>query len=164
MTKNWERLGEEIRASRIALGCTQAELAAGAGVSRASVQNLEQGRSFKRTTPSMRAVTDFLGWPPQRLAQILETAPGVQARSPADEQAAAGGDLPARVSAALVNGSLLDAQVMELGGEAQVIVVVRGKSDASQDEIRTALERWQRAEKRLRNEGEGAPQGGGPRP
>lgn len=67
---------------------TQEELAEAAGVSRASVQNIEQGRAFKRATPSLRAIAKALSWPYDRVAAVVEGRPETP---DADPQAPSGG-------------------------------------------------------------------------
>jgi hypothetical protein len=64
--------------------------------------------------------------------------------------AAAAAGLPLRIADELSEGSLLDTAVIPLGGDARMVVVVKGKPSASPEEIRRGLEAWRRAQPQLR--------------
>ncbi|MFG7942936.1 helix-turn-helix domain-containing protein [Streptomyces cacaoi] len=163
MDRDWARLGSELASARKhALDLTQTEIAKQLGVSRSAVQGIERGDA-KRVSPTMRAYARAVGWADESIDAVLaggnptsaephgtETEPASDAAPTAGE---APSDLPLRVMHGLREGALLDATVIELPTNADVrmTVVVRGSPDASPEEIRRALEAWERAERHLQH-------------
>jgi DNA-binding XRE family transcriptional regulator len=149
MAYDWTALGREIRNSRIAQGMTQDDLAAAAHVSRASLQNLERGAVRTRVPTSLRAVTDALGWAPTAALSILQPDAGIKA-APQPQEPISAFDLPLRVQQELHDGPLLDSTVIDLPDSgARMVVVVKGKSDATPEELRQALLAWMKAQQVL---------------
>jgi transcriptional regulator with XRE-family HTH domain len=153
---------------------TQAELAAAIGVDESTVQNLESamfGRGFSRMPGSAREAARYFGWTEDSVANILAgghptvAKPKIDASSAAVEELsrmiAAGevpaGELPRRIANALTaSGPLLDATIIELPGddgepEGEIVVIVKGKASASQEQLDHAVARWSQAERRLRS-------------
>jgi transcriptional regulator with XRE-family HTH domain len=140
----WQRLADAIVSARSARGLRQVELAMKAEVSRGTLQNLERGQAVRMAT--VFSVARALEWPHDHAEKLLaERVEGVPATTPLPS------DLPLRVVDELEDGPLLDSTVLHLGDEsgARMIVVVRGKPDASPEEIRKALEEWRRVERRI---------------
>ena len=73
-----ENLGLLLRGARQALGLTQSELAARAGLSTGAVRDLEQGRSSRPRATSVRALAEVLGLEPAHRARLhrLASPPG----------------------------------------------------------------------------------------
>lgn len=120
MDLDYAALGEAIRRSRILADLTQQALADRAGVSRATISNLESGRvPLARIPTSLRDVARSLGWPAERAAEILR---GGQVT--ADDLGVRGSELPG-------TGPLVDAGVLDLSQyddevQAEFIFVCRG--------------------------------------
>ncbi|MFD5675583.1 helix-turn-helix domain-containing protein [Streptomyces sp. NPDC127040] len=149
MAYDWIALGREIRNSRIAQGMTQGDLAAAAGVSRASLQNLERGAVRTRVPTSLRAVTDALGWASTAASSILQGDSGAPV-APHLAGSDSASDLPLRVQQELQDGPLLDAMVIDLSNSgARMVVVVKGKTDATPAELRRDLLAWVKAQQVL---------------
>ncbi|GAA1065302.1 helix-turn-helix transcriptional regulator [Streptomyces asiaticus] len=168
MGRDWKRLADAVRAARTALGMTQVELADAAGVAEATVQNLEGGKDRNRLPTSLPRVERALRWGPGSGAAILnggepaslpptlDTETGAAESAPAAAEGAPPGGLPLRIVQELADGQLLDTTVMDLtplGSEARMIVVVKGKPDASPEQIRRDLLAWQKAQRKLQNLG-----------
>jgi len=174
MVRDWVRLGLAVRAAREARSMTQAELAAAIGVDESTVQNLESamfGRGFSRMPGSAREASRYFGWTEDSIQNVLSggdpttAKPTVDPSAPAVEELArmiAAGEVPAselprRIANALTaSGPLLDATIIELADddgepEGEIVVIVKGKASASQDQLDRAVERWERAERRLRS-------------
>lgn len=150
MTRDWKRLGEAIEAARDALGMSQVGLAEAAGISESTVQNYEAGVVRVRLPVTLGHVEQALGWAPGSGVAVLKGGdPTPIAATPAKAEL----NLPLRVAQALEDGQLIDTKILELNDKsgAKMIVVVKGKPNASPDEIRAALEAWERAEDRLRD-------------
>ena len=69
----WARLGQALASARRALGLTQEELAAQAGVGLGSVKNAEAGTVPKARMPyTIPAIAKALGWPDGAVDTVLE--------------------------------------------------------------------------------------------
>jgi DNA-binding XRE family transcriptional regulator len=162
MDLRWDRLGEELQAARVAASYTQEDMARELGVSRASIQKIERGDSFRRVTPTMRAFAQRLGWSENSIERVLEGGTPALADTPAarDRKTAAGVSaeatgLPLRIVDELEDeGDLLDSVVLPLGDDARMVVVVKGKPGASPEEIRRNLEAWRKAQRHLQSVGD----------
>jgi len=64
MSRDWARLADVVKAARTSKGLTQVTLAEAAGVSEATVQNLEAGGDRRRLPSSLPKVERALGWRP----------------------------------------------------------------------------------------------------
>lgn len=167
MERDWERLGSTVRAARKAKGLTQQELGALVQVSRAAIQQIEQGKQFTKVTPALRAVEHALGWQRGSVEGVLgggdptlapnpdgPTAPGARPAPAPDVLDDA--QLPLRVRQALGEGHLLDATVIDLPAEgsdeagAQIVIVVKGKPTTSPEQMRKHVAAWERLERGLR--------------
>jgi transcriptional regulator with XRE-family HTH domain len=71
---DWDAVAQAIRSQMGRLSITQLELAAKAGVSLATVQELARGVPRKRYGRTLTAVSSALGWPPDRIEQIASRA------------------------------------------------------------------------------------------
>lgn len=150
----WARLATAIRAAREARGLSQVALAELAGISEGSVQNLESGSSRSRIPPSLAKVEPHLGWAEGSGRTILDGGDPTPAAPPAEPRSGATrrGDLPLRVVDELESEDpLLDSTVIQLPGAngARMTVVVRGKPDATPQEIQDALLAWRKTERNL---------------
>lgn len=150
----WNRLATAIRESRYAQELTQAEAAEKAGISRASLQNIEHGgRRLRMAT--VHAVTRSLRWRPGYAEDVLagrsEGPPTELVTKELPEVPAPASDLPLLVERELSHGSLLDSQVVHLGGDAGVraIVVLRGAPDMTERQIEEAFKAWRRMRKNV---------------
>lgn len=165
MDRDWKRLGAHLQAARKAKGITQAELADEFDSSRSLITQIEGGREFAKPTLAIRAFARRVGWTDESVDTVLaggepvlihtdSTAPmpTVEAEGTVASAELTGGahPLPLRIVSEIQDdGPLLDATVIPLGEDARMVVVVKGKPNASPDEIRQALDRWQRAQPRL---------------
>lgn len=146
---------------------TQLELAERAGVSESTIQNLEAGRQYTRRPPSLSRVEAALGWAPGSADIVLDGGEpvehvdrAVEPSTPEEAVTAPSGQpilktgMPLRIVQELTMGQVMDADVLDLsrpGSDARMVVVlVRGQSDASPDEIREDFEEWSRVQRELR--------------
>ncbi|MFR9796566.1 helix-turn-helix transcriptional regulator [Streptomyces sp. MS06] len=149
----WVELGAAIRAAREARGLRQVDLADLAGVSEGTIQNLENGDRRPRIPPSLAKVEPHLGWAPESGLAILRGETPTTLHEPADDRAQMRRDLPLRIVDELESSDpLLDSTVIQLPGTdgARMTVVVRGRPDATPEEIQEALLAWRRTEQELR--------------
>lgn len=152
---DWSRLGAALTSSRHAQGLTQVETASRAGVSRATLQNLERGKPARLST--VHAVARALSWPSEYAENVLADRTGglppalhpESGRQAADAESAS--DLPLAVLNELKQGSLIDSEVVELGAEsgARIIVVMRGDADMTPEQIEAVLEDWKRMRRQV---------------
>ncbi|MEU0181840.1 helix-turn-helix domain-containing protein [Streptomyces sp. NPDC006207] len=165
MTWNWIRLGDRLQAARKAKKLTQGELAELAGVSLATVQAIEGGKTFQRVTPTVRGLARLVGWTDDSPEAVLNggdptlaDTPDRPAAPPRNEVGQAGGGslghLPARIRAELEEGQVLDTGVYDLSpgddSGAQLIVVIKAPSTATPAQIRQYMDEVRRAERKLR--------------
>ncbi|GAA3032813.1 transcriptional regulator with XRE-family HTH domain [Streptomyces olivoverticillatus] len=162
MNGDWGRLGTAVQAARKAKGLTQPQLGELIGVSRATVQAIEQGREFAKITHTLRALETPLGWKAGSIENVLaggdptykasDTEPDNAAMPITDDSQA----LPLRVRQALGEGHLLDATIIDLPAEgsdepdAQIVIVVKSKPTASPERMRRNVAAWERVERKLR--------------
>ncbi|MFB7858964.1 helix-turn-helix domain-containing protein [Rhodococcus qingshengii] len=136
MDLDFGALGSALRQSRITARLTQQELANMAGVSRATICNLETGRVPSARIPhTLREVTDALHWPPAKALRILR-----------GQEAPSEPTVPLREISS--GGTLLDAGVLDLSEydrrvQANFVFVCRGEADslALVDSLRATLVR-----------------------
>ncbi|NUP23578.1 MAG: helix-turn-helix domain-containing protein [Streptomyces sp.] len=155
MDQDPARLGAALKATRLSRSprLTQEAVAAALDVSRATVQNIERGTGPTKATPSIRAYAALLGWTPASVDKVLAGGdPTLVGEEDAGEAAITeSGRLPLRIVDELSDdGALLDTAVIPLGDDASMVIVVKGRPDASPEEIRAALEAWRRAQPQLR--------------
>jgi|GEM_PF-2350304 len=162
----WAKLATAIRAAREARGLSQVALAELADISEGSVQNLESGSSRTRIPPTIAKVEPHLGWAEGSGRTILAGGNPTPATPPAEPHSAAPprGNLPLRVVDELESSDpLLDSAVIQLPGAngARMTVVVRGKPDATPQEIQDALIAWRKTERNLHRLSDGDDGGNG---
>lgn len=153
----WDRLANAIRAAREALSLSQAGLAELAGISEGSVQNLESGKPRTRMPQSLPKVEPHLGWAPGSGVAILnggDPTPLPASSTPAgpSSEDKLREKLPLRIIDELTSDDpLLDSTVIQLPGVdgARMTVVVRGRPNATPEEIQEALLAWRKAEQQL---------------
>jgi DNA-binding XRE family transcriptional regulator len=156
MEQNWKAVAEAIRASRMAQGMTQEGLAATVGVSRVTIQSLESGSARTRVSTALLEVARILGWPNGHVEELLsggESAlPVRNVRKPRRPERTG---LPLRITKELDQGQTYDAQVLDLPGEsgARIIVVVKGDSDATPEQVEEALLAWRRMARKMQQAG-----------
>ncbi|MFJ2399783.1 helix-turn-helix transcriptional regulator [Streptomyces xanthochromogenes] len=158
MGRDWARLAEAVEAARIELGMTQVDLAQAAGVSEGTIQNLESGKDRPRFPTSLPRVERALKWAPGSGDAVFSGGdpiplppeePAPEDVAPSDVQS-----LPLRIQQELADGPLLDTTVLDLtplGSDARMIVVVKGKPDATPEQIRRDLLAWAKAQHLLQN-------------
>lgn len=159
MEQNWARLGAAVAAARRPR-LTQQQLAEKVGVSRGTVQNIEHGKGLTKITPTLRAVEREIGWAPGSLERVMAgeepvpleepappKVPSAEVAGPPPPSAVASG-LPARVRQQLVRGDLIDTTVVDLGDDTTMVIVVRGKPNASPEELQRSLLAWEEARSR----------------
>ncbi|MFF0426878.1 helix-turn-helix transcriptional regulator [Streptomyces sp. NPDC004520] len=154
MDEDWGRLATEIKAARLALGMTQKELAAAAGVGYSSLQRLESGHAFDGIPPSAYKVAQVFGWTHESPRLILAGGKPVLVEQAAGPAKTRDRSLPARVEQALAEGELVDTEVLELPGGLTVVVVGRSvgpRSDEEKAELGDALREWTRAQRKLKD-------------
>lgn len=158
MGRDWKRLAEAIKEARQALRLTQVDLAHAAGVSESTVQNLEAGESRTRIPTSLPKVERALNWSEGSAQAVLEGGEPAPVTSHEGDTDRVGTvtELPLRIVQELADGPLLDTTVLDLtplGSDARMIVVVKGKPDASPEQIRNDLLAWAAAQRHLENLG-----------
>ncbi|MGW3298415.1 helix-turn-helix transcriptional regulator [Streptomyces rubiginosohelvolus] len=149
MSRDWVRLGHAIEAARDAKGMTQVALAEAADVSESTVQNLEAGKERKRQPPSVKKVEAALGWAPGSADAVLAGGEPTSLSAAPSSDASPVGDqtgLPLRIVQELSDGPLLDTRVLPLSGESRMVIVVKGTTDASPEQIRRDLLAWAKAQ------------------
>lgn len=156
MDQDWVRLGEALKAARVAARpkLTQTDVAERLGVSRATVQNIEQGKGFKRVSSAIRAYGALVGWTAESPEQILaggDPTPDDPALRPAIPPSVAKG-LPLTVQDELErDGAVVDTAVVHLPDGTAVTVIVKGASKSPTPEERQRhLEAWRRVQPMLR--------------
>lgn len=168
MTYDWARLSKALQAARKARGIGQVELGELVGVRRSAIQKIERG-DMKKVTPTIRAIARVVGWTDDSVDRVLaggepELAEPKAPDEPEAEVAFLGrSDLSLRLVHDITSGGpLLDATVLPLADDdvelGHMVIVVRGKPDASPQAIRRALEEWERREMRLRGVADEAPE------
>jgi DNA-binding XRE family transcriptional regulator len=163
MDQDSARLGAALKATRLGRKprLTQEAVAASLDISRATVQNIENGSTSKVTPTTVRAYAALLGWTPTSVDRVLSGGEPTLAgeESTGEASLAEPSRLPLRIVDELSDdGALLDTAVIPLGDDASMVIVVKGRPDATPDEIRTALEAWRRAQPQLREISTGQPQ------
>lgn len=157
MDRDWARLGTALQGARKSRRpkLTQEDVAAELGVSRATVQNIERGKPFARPTATHLAYAKLVGWVEASAEQVLHGGEPALAE-PAGNAEATGEvsaettRLPLRIVDELQDeGALLDSIVLQLGDDARMVVVVKGRPNASPEEIKRNLEAWRKAQRHL---------------
>ncbi|TMU98053.1 helix-turn-helix transcriptional regulator [Streptomyces sp. DASNCL29] len=167
MERDWARLGRALAEAREERALKQEEVADQLDIGRSTLQAIEHGRPRAKVTPTIRAYARLVGWtdespervlvggtPTMRPEQATDTAaPALAAGRNEETEPLAAHDLSRRVLQALQEGPLLDSQIVTVetpGGEVRATIVVRGKPDASPEDLDKALLAWQEREERAR--------------
>lgn len=159
MERDWVRLGRLLAEARKARGLTQADAADRIGVTRTAIQSIERGDERVKITGTMRGYARLVGWEDGALQEVVaggEPSMGTPGdREPAERPRTLDDlNLPPLVQEELREGQVLGAGVYDLtpeGSTAQLIVVVKGPSDATAEDIRRYAQAWRQAERRLRD-------------
>ncbi|MFJ4009403.1 helix-turn-helix transcriptional regulator [Streptomyces sp. NPDC090026] len=161
----WERLGNALSTARRTQQprLSQKGAAEALGVSRATVQNIEQGRSLTRVTPTIRAYARLVGWTDDSPEAVLDGRPPTlrdeEPQEPATDPPASDTpprpdlSLPPLIEEELREGQVLASGVYDLtpeGSTAQLIVVVKGPNDATAEDMRRFHRAWRQKQRRLR--------------
>ncbi|CAG6392728.1 helix-turn-helix domain-containing protein [Streptomyces cocklensis] len=157
METPWARVGTALRAARKAQELTQAELAARADVSAGTIRAIERGQEFQKVTPTLRAVEAAIGWAEGSVQAILDGGEPTPAPAPETTQAAAVASLeglPYRIAQALADGTALDTRLKTIGSGGEIVIIVKGREGATDEEKRAILREWERQEGHLDRLGE----------
>ncbi|MER5769590.1 helix-turn-helix domain-containing protein [Streptomyces sp. NPDC001985] len=160
MTWNWPALGNHLQAAREARRMTQPQLADRVGVSLSTVQSVEAGKPFAKVTPTIRAMARIVGWTEDSPEAVLAG----EEPSYVEDYPRAGGDeppqeeqetpaLPPLIAEELREGQILGSGVYDLtqeGSSAQLIVIVKGPSDATPEDMRRYAQAWRQKDRALR--------------
>lgn len=156
MDLDWDQLGKALQAARLGEGIRQEDLADALGVGRSTIQMIEAGHSYKRPTPTVRAFARRVGWTEDSVDRVLaggrpRNRPAiVEPTPPSVEVSAADSRLPLVIVEELEeDGQLVDATVIPLGGDARMVIIVKGNPDASPEEMRRNVEIWRKAKRHL---------------
>lgn len=154
MDHDWTRLGKALRAARNALPdeLTQEQLAEALGVGRSVIQLIEGGNEYKKPTSTIRQYAQYVGWADGSIERVLAGGEPVMRGAVEEKPAPApvvDPALPRRIVHELKEGDLLDTAVIPLGDGANMVVVVKGRPGASEEEIRRDLEAWREAQDQL---------------
>jgi DNA-binding XRE family transcriptional regulator len=147
MAREWARLGERLKAGRIARDMEQQEVASQIGVKRGAVRNIEVGQVAK-VTMTIRAYARLIGWTDDSVERVLDGGEPTLQESAAGqgEERAAGSepasDLSLEVQESLRRGPLLRSLVKEVKtptGRVRATIVIRGEDGQSPEELLEAL-------------------------
>jgi transcriptional regulator with XRE-family HTH domain len=153
MDAQWARLGAAFAASRGAQNLTQDDVVTRADISLSTVQAIERGGPFKGITASMRLYAVLLGWAPGSIDAVL------QGGEPTELPAAPGAapalrGVPYRIAQALADGTALDTRLKRIGPGGEVVIILKGREGATEEEMRAVLREWERQEGHLERLGE----------
>lgn len=169
MDRDWKRLGDATRRARKSLGLNQDELAEAAGVSRATVQAIEQGVGFADVPKSVHKVAAAVGWPPGHAERILAgedpPAPDAPEQAPTSAPASAPDPrdvftkgMPRGVIHELTDteGEILGSIVTELSRatpNTKLMLLLKRDDSAGADEdpeeVKRSLREWSRIQRAL---------------
>ncbi|MET8826563.1 helix-turn-helix transcriptional regulator [Streptomyces sp. NPDC004610] len=144
MARDWTRLGEKLKAGRIARGMEQQEVASAIGVKRGAIRNIEIG-DVAKVTPTIRQYGLLIGWADGAIEEVLDGGePTLGAAPPAAPEVASSGlsDLSLEVQESLRRGPLLKAMVEEVAtptGRVRATIVIRGVDGQSPEQLLESL-------------------------
>jgi transcriptional regulator with XRE-family HTH domain len=149
MDGDWLRLGKAVQKARNGMGLSQIALGELAGVKRTAIQTIERGHTFLRITSTLRDVEHALGWGRGSVEIILAggepLAPGEPGELDSNGRlrSDAYGGLPLRMTQALIQGTTLDTMIVPLTPNVEMVVVVKGKPNATPEQLQLALLAWE---------------------
>lgn len=155
MDMDWNHLGKALQAARLESGRSQEELAEALGVGRSTIQMIEGGHSYKRPTPTVRAFARHMGWTDDSVDRVLAGGqPRMRATSEPVPMASAPAVMDSRLPLVIVDeleedGPLVDATIIPLGGDARMVIIVKGNPNASAEEMRRNVEVWRKTKRHL---------------
>lgn len=157
MTPDWARLGHAFAEARRAENLTQTDVADRISVSRTPIQAIERGHAsgkpFLKVTGTMRAYARLLGWTDASIDQVLAGGdPEKVAPPPPPSAPEPPSDLPPAIALELRSGQTIDSTVVHLGPEdsdARIIVVLKGESDMTDEQLEDAWRRWRKSRRHL---------------
>lgn len=154
MTRDWARLGEELKGARAGRGLEQQQVAADIGVKRGAVRNIERG-SIAKITPTVLAYARLVGWTSDSVESVLtggsphvaapeqpRPRPQPQPEGGAENEGDPAAGFSARVRQSLLEGPLIDARVSELTtptGRVRATIVIRGEEGTPAEDLLAAL-------------------------
>ena len=141
MTRDWARLGEQLRAARVARGMEQRDAAENIGVKRGALYNIENG-TIAKVTPTVLAYARLVGWSEESVGLVLEGGDAVERQGGIGSERALPSDLSVHVQQSLREGPLLDARVAEVStpsGRVTATIVVRGEDGTPPEDLLAAL-------------------------
>lgn len=147
------RLGRAVEEARDSKGLTQmglGQLADGAG--RTVIQTIERGHKFKKVTKTLLNVEHALGWKRGSVESILaggEPLPSdefgeLDSNGQLGKEAYRG--LPLRVAHAILEGVTLDTAIVPLTENTSMVIVLKSKSNATHEEMKSAMQLWEEGE------------------
>lgn len=158
MDEDSKLLGSELQASREGRRpkLLQPEVGEALGVSRTTIQNIENGK-FKKISTTIREYAKLLGWPDGAVDFVFQggrLADFPPAAAPESASAAPGLGLSPAVEYELKSGQVLDSQVINLGPDEEdghLIVVLQGRKDATPEEVQKVAARYRKARRHLQS-------------
>ncbi len=166
--QDYVRLGAELKAARKRMRprVSQDDAAQALGVSRSSIQKIENGAADRVTKTSLSAYVRFVGWTADSVDRILRGDPPMEAEpregvapSPSPAEQAIGEHvnslgLSPTVEYELRAGKTLESTVINLGpdeDDGHIIVVLQGRKDASPEQIQRVAARYRKARRHLQS-------------
>lgn len=144
------RLGRTVRAARQRRGLNQIELGERVGVKRTAIQTLERGHAYRSVTATLRNIEHTLGWARGSVEIILAGGEPLPADEPVRQTETGqappdiGEGLPLRVARTLTEGTTLDTTIVSIAPNAEMVVVVKGRPEATAEELKAALLAWEK--------------------
>jgi transcriptional regulator with XRE-family HTH domain len=150
MDGDWLRLGRAVQNARNSKGLSQARLGELADAKRTVIQTIERGHQFKRITVTLRNIERTLDWGTGSIESVLAGGDPLPPGEPGGREAAVRlrqgieSVLPLRVARSLSEGVTLDTTIVPLSPNAEMVIVVKGKPDATPEQLRAALTAWEK--------------------
>ncbi|WP_172384761.1 helix-turn-helix transcriptional regulator [Streptomyces sp. MNP-20] len=165
--QDFVRLGLELKDARERMRprVFQPAAAKALGVSRSTIQKMENGQADQVFNTTVRAYVRFLGWTDDSYERVLaggeptlrgsnDQPSAEQAVSTAHEEQAPDLGLSPTVEYELRSGRTLESTVINLGpdeDDGHIIVVLQGKKDATPEEVAKVAERYRKARRHLQS-------------
>lgn len=166
--QDYVRLGAELKAARKRMRprVSQDDAAQALGVSRSSIQKIENGSADRVTRATVLAYARYVGWTSESYDRVLAgespvlAAPHEAAAAPVSpvedgiRDHLTGLGLSPTVEYELRSGKTLESTVINLGpdeDDGHIIVVLQGRKDASPEEVQRVAARYRRARRHLQS-------------